>query len=89
MEKIKFVDADSRGVVEYGYISLEIGDVDINITSEQYSDGFQIYLLDDPEHKELLEAHGVEFENDEKIIGPDEFINDLYDFYQNKTSDNR
>lgn len=89
MEKIKFVDADSRGVVEFGYISLEIGDVDINITSEQYSDGFQIYLLDYPEHKELLEAHGVEFEDDEKIIGPDEFINDLYDFYQNKTSYNR
>lgn len=89
MEEIKFVDADSRGAVEYGYISLEIGDVDINITSEEYSDGFQIYLLDDTEHKELLEAHGVEFENDEKIIGPDEFINDLYYFYQNKTSDKR
>lgn len=89
MEEIKFVDAYARGVVEYGYISLEIGDVDINITSEQYSDGFQIYLLDDPEHKELLEAHGVEFQDDEKIIGPDEFINDLYDFYQNTTMSNR
>ena len=89
MEEIKFVDADSRGAVEYGYISLEIGDVDINITSEEYSDGVQIYLLDDPEHKELLEAQGVEFEDDEKIIGPDEFLNDLYEFYQNTTMGKR
>ena len=45
MEKIKFVDADARGVVEYGYISLEIGDVDINITSEHIKHSTCYYLV--------------------------------------------
>jgi hypothetical protein len=88
MTEIKFLDADSQGVVEHGYIRLGIGGIRINITIQQHSNGVTEYLLDDIEYKELLELNGVRF-NGEEIIGSDEFISELYNFYEHITREER
>jgi hypothetical protein len=88
-ERIEFKDAQAQGVIEYGYISLGIGGEDISITIEQSSVGIVKYLLDDIEFKEKLESLGIEFEGDEKIVGPKEFLLELYYFYDSKTTEKR
>jgi hypothetical protein len=87
--EVKFVDAESQGIVEHGYILLHVGDSDINITIQQYSNGVVIYLLDDLEYKDILESNGVEFDGDEEIVGPSEFISDLFNFYVSVTTKKR
>lgn len=86
MESIKFLDATSQGAIEYGYVELEIDDEEFNITIEQYSNGSEVFLLDDLEYKEKLESLGVEFDGDERIVGPDEFLSNLHDFYDSTTA---
>jgi hypothetical protein len=86
MENIKFLDATSQGAIEYGYVELEIDNEEFNITIEQYSNGVEVFLLDDSEYKEKLESLGVEFNEDERIIGPDQFLSDLHDFYDSTTA---
>lgn len=86
---IEFKDATAQGVIEYGYISLEIDGDEMNITIEQSSDRVEKYLLDDIEFKEKLESLGIEFEGDEEIVGPKEFLLELYYFYDSKTTEKR
>ena len=89
MDDIEFKDATAQGVIEYGYISLEIDGDEMHITIEQSSNGEVTYLLDDIEFKEKLESLGVEFEGCEKIVGPQEFLLELYYFYDSKTAEKR
>lgn len=86
---IKFKDATAQGVIEYGSISLEVDGEEIYITIEQRSDGIEKYLLDYIEFKEKLESLGVEFEGCEEIVGPKEFLLELYYFYDSKTAGKR
>jgi hypothetical protein len=62
---------------------------DISITIEQSSDRVEKYLLDDIEFKEKLESLGIEFEGDEEIVGPKEFLLELFYFYDSKTAETR
>jgi hypothetical protein len=84
-DRIHFKDANAQGIVEYGYISLEVDGEDINITIEQKSNGIEKYFLEDIEFKKKLESLGVEFEGCEEIVGPKEFLLDLFYFYDTKT----
>ena len=86
---IEFKDAIAQGVIEYGCISLNIDGDEINITIEQRSNGVVTYLLDNIEFKEKLELLGIEFEGDEEIVGPKEFLLELYYFYDSKTAEKR
>jgi len=86
---IKFKDATAQGVIEYGSISLEVDGEEIYITIEQGSNGEVTCLLDDTEFKEKLESLGVEFEGCEEIVGPKEFLLELYYFYDSKTAGKR
>lgn len=86
---IEFKDATAQGVIEYGYISLEIDGDDMHITIEQSSNGEVTYLLDNIEFKEKLELLGVEFDGYEEIVGPQEFLLELYYFYDSKTAEKR
>ena len=88
-DRIEFKDAHAQGVIEYGYISLSVDGEDIIITIEQSSNGEVTYLLDDIEFKEKLESLGIEFEGDEEIVGPKEFLLELYYFYDSKTAEKR
>lgn len=83
---IKYKDATAQGIIEYGNITLEIDGDEMNITIEQRSDGIEKYLLDDTEFKKKLESLGVEFEGNEEIVGPKEFLLDLFYFYDSKTA---
>ena len=89
MKNIKFNDASAQGIIEYGFISLSVGGKEICITIEQRSDGDVTYLLDDIEYKEKLKSLGVEFEGYEEIVGPKEFLSDLFYFYDSKTAEKR
>lgn len=84
MEEIKFINADSRGIIEYGFIDLELKTDIITILLEQHDTGDVFYFLENLEYKSKLESIGVEF-NDNEIIGPSEFINELYQFYDYKS----
>lgn len=88
-ERIEFKDAQAQGIIEYGSISLGVDGEDISITIEQSSDGIVKYLLDDIEFIEKLESLGIEFEGDEEIVGPKEFLLELYYFYDSKTAEKR
>jgi hypothetical protein len=88
-DRIEFKDASFQGIIEYGYISLEVDGDEMHITIEQSSNGVVTYLLDDTEFKEKLELLGVEFEGDEEIVGPKEFCLELYYFYDSKTTEKR
>ena len=88
-ERIEFKDAQAQGIIEYGSISLGVDGEDISITIEQSSDRVEKYLLDDIEFKEKLESLGIEFEGDEEIVGPKEFLLELYYFYDSKTAEKR
>jgi hypothetical protein len=90
MKDIKLTNANSQGIVEHGFIEIAIPDGDniidsgtrsISITLQQYSTGINKYLLDDVEYKTHLEELGVEFEGTEEIVGPDQFLTDLFDYY--------
>ena len=89
MDDIEFKDSTAQGVIEYGYISLDIDGDEMHITIEQSSNGEVTYLLDDIEFKEKLESLGVEFEGCEKIVGPQDFLLELYYFYDSKTAETR
>ena len=86
---IEFKNAEAKGIIEYGCISLNIDGDEINITIEQSSNGVEKYILDDIEFKEKLESLGVEFEGCEEIVGPKEFLLELYYFYDSKTAEKR
>ena len=88
-DRIEFKDSSFQGIIEYGYISLEVDGDEMHITIEQSSNGVVTYLLDDTEFKEKLELLGVEFEGDEEIVGPKEFCLELYYFYDSKTTEKR
>jgi hypothetical protein len=88
-ERIEFKDAQAQGIIEYGSISLGVDGEDISITIEQSSDRVEKYLLDDIEFKEKLESLGIEFEGDEEIVGPKEFLLELFYFYDSKTAETR
>jgi hypothetical protein len=88
-ERIEFKDAQAQGIIEYGSISLGVDGEDISITIEQSSDRVEKYLLDDSEFKEKLESLGIEFEGDEEIVGPKEFLLELFYFYDSKTAETR
>ena len=91
MEGIEFVCADSNGVVEYGYVEVEIGGEYITIQIEQYSGGGESYYVDTLEDKEILQSFGIEFDTQSilKIDGPDELLIDLFDYYTFETGKNR
>lgn len=86
---IEFKEAHAQGVIEYGSICLEVDGEEIYITIEQRSDGIEKYLLDNIEFKDKLELLGVEFEGCEEIVGPKEFLLDLFYFYDSKTGEKR
>ena len=86
---IEYKDATAQGVIEYGYISLEIDGDDMHITIEQSSNGEVTYLLDNIEFKEKLESLGVEFDGYEEIVGPVKFLLELFYFYDSKTAEKR
>jgi hypothetical protein len=88
-ERIEFKDAQAQGIIEYGSISLGVDGEDISITIEQSSDRVEKYLLDDIEFKEKLESLGIEFEGDDEIVGPKEFLLELFYFYDSKTAETR
>ena len=92
MENIEFIDAGSSGVfdtehgmVEEGYVVIKIGGEEIQLTIQQ-GEGFYDILLDDMEYKPLLESLGIEFYDEEELIGPETFITDLYMFYDSTTN---
>jgi len=86
---IEFKYASAQGIIEYGLISLQFDGADIDITIEQRSDGSVKYFLDDIELKEKLESIGVEFLGEEEIVGPKEFLLELFYFYDFKTAEKR
>jgi hypothetical protein len=88
-ERIEFKDAQAQGIIEYGSISLGVDGEDISITIEQSSDRVEKYLLDDIEFKEKLESLGIEFEGNDEIVGPKEFLLELFYFYDSKTAETR
>ena len=88
-ERIEFKDAQAQGIIEYGFISLGVDGEDISITIEQSSDRVEKYLLDDIEFKEKLESLGIEFEGNDEIVGPKEFLLELFYFYDSKTAETR
>ena len=77
---IVFIGAKSKGIIEYGYIHIVLNGDDIYINIEQYSDGREKFFLDDTDDKEKLEPFGIEIEGEE-ILGPQEFLSDLHNFY--------
>jgi len=78
---IVFIGAFSQGVVEHGSIHIDIKGDDCNITIEQSGGGVERFFLDDTQYKEKLESFGIEFDGDEEIVGPPDFLSDLHDFY--------
>ena len=81
---ITFIGANSQGVIEYGDIHIYLQGEDIFIIIEQYSDGREKFLLDNPDDKEKLEPFGIEIRTSldgEEIVGPQEFLSDLHAFY--------
>ena len=86
---IEFKEAHAQGIIEYGSISLEVDGEEIYITIEQRSDGIEKYLLDYIEFNPKLESLGVEFDGDEEIVGPKEFLLELFYFYDSKTGEKR
>lgn len=91
MERIEFVCADATGVIEFGYVEVEIGGEYITIQIEQYSGGGESFYVDTLEDKETLQSVGVEFDTESilKIDGPDELLIDLFDYYVFETGKNR
>jgi hypothetical protein len=92
MENIKFIDAGSSGVfdtedgiIEEGYVIITIDGEEIQLTIQQ-GEGFYDFLLDDMEYKPLMESLGIEFYDDEYLIGPGTFLTDLYMFYDSTTN---
>lgn len=83
---IAFIGANSQGVIEYGDIHIDLQGEDIFIIIEQYSDGREKFLLNDPDDKEKLEPFGIEIAKDgEEIVGPQEFLSDLHTFYDSNS----
>ena len=89
---ISFVDARSEGIVEVGFITIMVDGEEIIIYVEQKTNRkgeySETYLLEDPKYYRLLKSHGVKFDGEE-IIGPDNFLYDLHDFYSSDTSSDR
>jgi hypothetical protein len=91
MKEIEFVCAGSNGIIEYGYVEVEIGGEYITIQTEQYSGGGESYYVDTLEDKEILQSAGIEFDTQSvlKIDGPEELLIDLFDYYVSETTRNR
>ena len=92
MENIEFIDAGSSGVfdtedgmIEEGGIHIMVDGKDIHLTIQQ-SEEYITFLLDDIEYKPLMESHGIEFYDEEELIGPESFLTDLYMFYDSTTN---
>ena len=58
---------------------------------EQYSGGGESYYVDKLEDKEILQSAGIEFDTQSvlKIDGPEELLNDLFDYYVIESGKNR
>lgn len=91
MENIEFIDSGSSGVfdtedgmIEEGYVIIMVDGEEIQLTIQQ-GEGYGGILLDDIEYKSLMESHGIEFYDQEELIGPDSFLTDLYMFYDSTT----
>lgn len=89
MGNIEFKDASAQGVIEYGIISLEVDGEDVYVTIEQRSDGKVKFILDNIDFRPDLESLGIEFKDYEEIVGPKEFLTDLFYFYDSKTAEKR
>jgi hypothetical protein len=89
MKNIELKDAYAEGIIEYGVISLDVDGEEIYITIEQRSDGLVKYLLDDIDFKDKLKSLGIEFEGYEEIVGPEEFLLELFYFYDSTTAEKR
>lgn len=92
MKNIEFIDASSSGVfdtedgmIEEGRIVIMIDGEEIHLTIQQ-GEGFYTFLLDDTEYKPLMESLGIEFYDEEELIGPESFLTDLYMFYDSTTN---
>ena len=92
MENIEFIDAGSSGVfetedgmIEEGHIVIMIDGEEIQITFQQ-GENYNTFLLDDIEYKPLMESLGIEFYDEEELIGPESFLSDLYVFYDSMTN---
>lgn len=88
---IKILDAWSQGIIEQGTLSLSIEGTEIDITIQQHNNGHTKYLLDDYESKNLLESKGVEFEKgySKMIIGPENFLINIFEEYSRITAEKR
>lgn len=89
---IEYVKAKSDGIVEIGTITIGVDGEEVSIYVEhktnrrgEYSES---YTIEDSNYIGLLESYGVEFDHEE-IIGPDNFLYDLHDFYSSDTSSDR
>lgn len=87
MENIEFIDAGTSGVfdtedgiIEEGYVVIMVDGEEIQLTIQQ-GEGYYDILLDDIEYKPLMESYGIEFYDEEELIGPETFITDLFMFY--------
>jgi len=91
MKEIEFVCADSNGIIEYGYVEVEIDGEYVTIQIEQYSGGGESYYVDKLEDKEILQSAGIEFDTQStlKIDGPEELLIDLFDYYVFETGEKR
>jgi len=80
----EITDCYAQRAIEIGYITVVIEDTEIVIEIEQFSDGGVVFILDDMEYKELLQRNEIQFQegsNDLIILGPEEFLDDLFEYY--------
>ena len=82
---IKELSAYASGIIEYGYVSVAINNIIVNLSIEHSSDGSFSVFIDDYDTKtirdifigyEILERNEIEDE---------EFIDHIYSIYQNTT----
>jgi hypothetical protein len=92
MEDIVFIGSSSSGVfdtedgmIEEGQIHIDYDGEDIHLTIQIDGNGDDTILLDDMEYKPLLESLGIEFYDEEELIGPESFLVDLRIFYDSST----
>lgn len=94
-DKVKFIDAESSTIVEYGAVEIKVNDKPIIVNIQATLGDFFVYLNDRGnlsnndegflEEIEILKNVGVEFHPGTGQIKSEDFIDHIQNFYQNKT----
>lgn len=81
--KVKFIEAELIGIIEYGAVRVDVNGKSITINIEESVNLFEMtFHVKDKNEVEYLESIGVEFYPGGEIKSED-FKDQIQDFYQN------